>query len=88
MPLLVLACVLTFVGVWIEKGMGLIVPGFIPSTLHELVEYQPSITEWKITVGIWSFGLLVYTAALKVAVPLIEPEKSDETAEEKVSRAT
>ncbi len=70
-PLLIAACVATFIGVWIEKGMGLIVPGFIPSPLHEIVEYQPSVVEWKVTAGIWAFGLLVYTAALKIAVPVI-----------------
>lgn len=61
------ACVLTFVGVWIEKGMGLIVPGFIPSTLHEIVEYRPTETEWRITAGIWALGLMVFTVGLKVA---------------------
>jgi len=70
-PLLIGACLATFVGIWIEKGMGLIVPGFIPSALHEIVEYQPSLVEWKVTAGIWAFGLLVYTAALKIAVPVI-----------------
>ncbi len=72
-PLLVLACAMTFVGVWIEKGMGLIVPGFIPSTLHEIVEYTPSLTEWKVTVGIWAAGLLVYTLALKIAAHVMRP---------------
>jgi molybdopterin-containing oxidoreductase family membrane subunit len=72
--LLNVACVLTFVGVWIEKGMGLIIPGFIPSTLHEVVEYIPSGAEWKITAGIWAFGLMVYTVALKVAVPVLTRE--------------
>jgi Ni/Fe-hydrogenase subunit HybB-like protein len=62
------ASVLCVVGIWIEKGMGLIIPGFIPSTLHEVVEYQPSLTEWKITAGIWAFGLLTLTVMLKVAV--------------------
>ncbi len=61
-----LACVLTFVGVWIEKGMGLIVAGFVPSTLHELVEYAPSVVEWKVTVGIWAFGLILFTLGLKL----------------------
>ena len=61
------ACLLAFCGIWIEKGMGLIIPGFIPSTLHEMVEYQPSLLEWKITAGIWAFGLMVYTIALKIA---------------------
>jgi molybdopterin-containing oxidoreductase family membrane subunit len=64
----VVACVLVVVGIWIEKGMGLIIPGFIPSTLHEVVEYTPSLTEWKVTAGIWAFGLLLLTAMLKVAV--------------------
>ncbi|MBX3373026.1 MAG: polysulfide reductase NrfD [Phycisphaeraceae bacterium] len=67
---LVVACVLAFIGVWIEKGMGLIIPGFIPSTLHEIVEYAPSLTEWKITAGIWAFGLMIYTVALKIALPI------------------
>lgn len=76
-PLLVVSCVLAFCGIWIEKGMGLIVPGFIPSTLHELVEYSPSLVEWKITAGVWAFGLLVFTAALKVALPVLTGEAHD-----------
>lgn len=68
---LVTACVLTFIGVWIEKGMGLIVPGFIPSALHEIVEYAPSIVEWKVTAGIWAIGLMIYTVAIKIAVPTL-----------------
>lgn len=71
------ACALCFVGAWIEKGMGLIVPGFIPSTLHEIVEYSPSLTEWKVTAGIWAFGLLAYTAMLKAAVPILRGRLSE-----------
>lgn len=67
----IVACVLCVAGIWIEKGMGLIIPGFIPSTLHEIVEYSPSITEWKITAGIWAFGLMVLTVVLKVAVSVL-----------------
>ncbi len=64
------ACVLIFVGIWIEKGMGLIIPGFIPSTLHEWVEYIPSAIEWKVSAGIWAAGLMIYTLLLKVAIPI------------------
>ncbi len=70
--LLVSACVLTFVGIWIEKGLGLIVPGFIPSALHEIVEYLPSLVEWKITAGIWALGLMIYTLAIKISLPMLE----------------
>ena len=65
------ACAAAFVGIWIEKGMGLIIPGFVPSTLHQLVEYQPSLAEWQITAGIWAFGLMIYTVALKIAIPVL-----------------
>lgn len=65
------ACTVLFVGAWIEKGMGLIVPGFVPSTLHEIVEYVPSLAEWKVSAGIWAFGLMVLTIALKIAVPIL-----------------
>lgn len=73
---LVAACTLAFIGVWIEKGMGLIIPGFIPSTLHEIVEYLPSQTEWRITVGVWSFGLMIFTIALKIAIPIFKGDES------------
>lgn len=62
----IVACVLCIVGIWIEKGMGLIIPGFIPSTLHEIVEYTPSLVEWKVTAGIWAFGLLLLTVLMKL----------------------
>jgi Ni/Fe-hydrogenase subunit HybB-like protein len=71
MWLLIGACVTAFIGIWIEKGMGLIIPGFVPSTLHEMVEYLPSLTEWQVTAGIVAFGLMIYTVALKIAIPIM-----------------
>ena len=72
--LLAFGCACAFVGIWIEKGMGLIIPGFIPSTLHQIVEYSPSLLEWKVTAGIWAFALLVYTVALKIAARVLSGE--------------
>ena len=71
-----LACVLALVGIWIEKGMGLIIPGFVPSTMHEMVEYLPNIVEWKVTVGIWAFGLALYTLGIKALVNLFSASDS------------
>jgi molybdopterin-containing oxidoreductase family membrane subunit len=65
-----LACILIVVGVWIEKGLGFIVPGFIPTPLGEIWEYAPTTPEILITIGVWGFGLLFYTLALKVAIPI------------------
>ena len=77
MALLDAACVMAFVGLWIEKGMGLIVPAFIPSTLHEMVEYQPSLIEWRVSAGIWAAGLMIYTLLLKVAIPVLNGQLAD-----------
>jgi len=63
-----IACVLTIVGVWIEKGMGLVVPGFVPTPIGEIYEYAPSVGEIAIAAGIWGIGLLVFTLLAKVAV--------------------
>jgi Ni/Fe-hydrogenase subunit HybB-like protein len=71
--------VLCIVGIWIEKGMGLIVPGFIPSTLHEIVEYSPSLLEWKITAGIWAFGFLILTVLLKLIAAVVTGEMREQT---------
>ncbi len=79
LTLLNTACLFALVGVWIEKGMGLIVPGFIPSTLHEIVEYVPTLTEWKITAGVWAFGLMVLTLGIKLAIPVLKGELSPES---------
>ena len=75
----IVACLLCIIGIWIEKGMGLIVPGFIPSTLHEIVEYSPSRMEWKVTAGIWAFGLLVLTLMLKLIATVFTGKLSANT---------
>jgi molybdopterin-containing oxidoreductase family membrane subunit len=62
------ACVLTFLGIWIEKGMGLVVPGFIPTTLGEVFEYSPTSTELSIAMGIWAVGMLVFTLLAKIVI--------------------
>lgn len=66
------ALVATFSGVWIEKGMGLIIPGFIPSTLHEIVPYAPTVAEWKVTLGVWALGMMIFSVALKVALQAMQ----------------
>ena len=65
-----IACVLTFVGIWIEKGMGLVVPGFIPTPLGEIFEYSPTVTELAVSLGIWAIGLLIFTVLAKASIPI------------------
>ena len=64
-----IGCVLIYASVYIEKGMGLIIPGLTPDTLGEIYTYRPSVTEVLVAAGIFAVGFLVFTLMLKVAVP-------------------
>lgn len=65
---LLIACLLLFISVWMEKGMGLVVPGFIPSPLGEIVEYLPTWVEIAVTAGIWAMGGFIFTLLVKAAI--------------------
>ena len=67
---LIPACATLFVAVWIEKGMGLVIPGFIPSPLGEIVEYRPTLVELMVTAGVWALGFFVLTILVRVALPI------------------
>ena len=65
-----IGCFATYAGCYIEKGMGLIIPGLTPDTLGEIYEYYPSMTELRVAAGVFAIGFLVFTLMLKVAVPI------------------
>jgi len=69
-----IACILIIIGVYIEKGMGLSIPGFVPGTLGEIYEYAPTFVEKAVTVGVWATGALVYTLLMKFAIPVYTGE--------------
>ena len=64
------ACGAAVLGVWVEKGMGLVIPGFVPSPLGEIVDYTPSFTEFCVSAAIWAAGAFIFTLLLKAAVPI------------------
>ncbi len=72
--LLPIPCIMAFAGIWIEKGMGLIVPGFIPTPIGEVTEYYPTFVEWLMTLGIWAFGFFILTILLKGAIGILQGE--------------
>ena len=64
------ACVFIFIGVYIEKGMGLIFPGFVPGTLGEIYDYMPNALELWISLAVWAIGLLIFTVGAKIAIAI------------------
>lgn len=61
-----IACGAALVGLWFEKGMSLVIPGFVPSQLGELVEYRPSLVEALVSLGIWCFGLFTLSILVRL----------------------
>lgn len=70
--ILAFACVAVFLSLWIDKGFGLIVGGFVPNMFEKVTEYWPTIPETLISLGVWAIGFLVLTVLYKVAVSVRE----------------
>jgi len=70
--ILAIACVAVFISIFIDKGLGLIIPGFIPSPMGTVFEYWPTIPEAFITLGLWALGFLILTVLYKIAISVKE----------------
>jgi len=65
--ILAVACVLTIIGTWIDKGLGLVVGGFVPNPLERITDYWPTVPEALITLAVWATGFLIISLLYKVA---------------------
>ncbi len=66
------SCFMVVIGTWIDKGLGMIAGGFVPSALHHVTEYVPSIHELVISAGVTAIGLLILTVLYKIVVSVKE----------------
>ena len=66
--MLPLACAFVFISLWIEKGLGLIVGGFVPSPLGAFARYAPTLPEIGIVAGIWAIGGLLVSVFYKIVL--------------------
>jgi molybdopterin-containing oxidoreductase family membrane subunit len=69
---LAFACVAVFLSIWIDKGMGMVVTGFVPNPLGAVTEYMPTLPEVFITLGVYGIGFLVVTLLYKIALSVKE----------------
>jgi molybdopterin-containing oxidoreductase family membrane subunit len=69
---LAIACILLFISLWIDKGIGLVIGGFVPNPLEEITAYYPSFQEIMITLGIWATGFFILTVLYKIALAVKE----------------
>ncbi len=76
--LLVFACLAVFFSLWIDKGMGMIIAGFTPNPMHNVIHYMPTLPESLITLAVWGIGALILTILYKVVLSLrkqVEPTR-------------
>lgn len=71
-----IACLATFFSMWLEKGLGLVIAGFIPNPFNELREYAPTVPELMIALGVWATGFFVLTVLYKIATSVKEETAS------------
>jgi len=57
-----------FLGLWLDKGIGFVLAGFVPTPLEEIVEYYPTLNEIMITIAVWCTGFFIMTVLYKIAM--------------------
>jgi len=65
---LAVGCASIFLGTWIDKGIGLVIGGFVPSPLDVVTEYNATFPEIAIAVAIWGIGAFILTVLYKVTI--------------------
>lgn len=66
-----IGAILIWFGVYIEKGIALLIPGFTPDSLGQIYGYRPSLVELKVSMGIFAIGFLIFTFITKIAIAII-----------------
>ena len=69
---LVVACSAVIGSLWIDKGLDMVITGFVPSPLGAVTEYWPTLPEALIALGVYAIGALVLTVLYKIAVSVRE----------------
>ncbi len=67
-----IACAAVFLSMWLEKGMGLVIAGFIPNPFDHVREYSPTIPELMIVLGVWATGFFILSVLYKIATTIKE----------------
>ena len=65
---LVVGCIAVFGSLWIDKGLGMVIAGFVPSPLGKVTQYVPTMPELTISLAIYAGGILIVTALYKIAL--------------------
>ena len=65
---LLFGCLAVVFSLWIDKGLGMVIAGFVPNPLGQVVHYAPTAPELLISLAIYAIGLLILTVLYKIAI--------------------
>ena len=65
-PILIIALIMVFLACYLDKGVGLVLGGFVPNSFGDVTGYIPAPNELMIIVGVYAIGLFVLTMLYKV----------------------
>ena len=85
---LVVALLAVFFACWIDKGLGLVLAGFVPNSIEQVVDYIPKLNEILVIEGVYGIGFLVLTVQYKVAVDVHEHARAPAHGEDGETAAT
>lgn len=74
--ILAVTCASVFISLWIDKGFGLVIGGFVPNPFEGVTEYWPTLPEALISLAVWCIGFLILTILYKIAVTVREETSS------------
>ncbi len=72
--ILFITCIAVFLSIWIDKGLGLIITGFIPSPFGKVTQYWPTVPETLIALGVWALGFFFITLFYKMTLSIRKME--------------
>jgi Ni/Fe-hydrogenase subunit HybB-like protein len=67
---LIVACTAVFISLWIDKGLGMVIAGFVPSPLGKVTHYAPTAPEIGIAIAIYAMGAVIVTGLYKIALSI------------------
>jgi len=74
---LAVACGMVFFSLWIDKGMCMVITGFVPNPMNRVTEYTPTGPEIMITLAVWAMGFLIITGLYKIASTVRKEEGTE-----------
>ncbi len=65
---LIVGLIAVFVACWIDKGIALVLAGFVPNSFEQVIQYFPTFNEVLVIMGVYGIGALVLTVLYKITI--------------------